>query len=287
MKSLKFLTIIALLAFFANTQKVLAQGSDIDLLKEQIEAKKNEISVNEEILISGISALKRVNISLQELKDKQASREEIARKQKVVSSVQKRLSNLKSLIQVKKTELAPLESKLLRKTKKAQEKLVSNKTTTNTKTGTIADVDVTDKDAERLNLLKIKLENARKKLEADRKAREIAYLNEQEALRLQAEQLNKLDSQIKAKEESIVKEKTTLISDYEDDISINEEILLSGIEGLNKMKSKLETAKKDSTTSKESIQRKQAIIVKIEARLAKIRGDINAKKIELEKLKQK
>jgi vacuolar-type H+-ATPase subunit H len=287
MKSLKFLTIIALLAFFANTQKVLAQGSDIDLLKEQIEAKKNEISVNEEILISGISALKRVNISLQELKDKQASREEIARKQKVVSSVQKRLSNLKSLIQVKKTELAPLESKLLRKTKKAQEKLASNKTTTNTKTGTIADVDVTDKDAERLNLLKIKLENARKKLEADRKAREIAYLNEQEALRLQAEQLNKLDSQIKAKEESIVKEKTTLISDYEDDISINEEILLSGIEGLNKMKSKLETAKKDSTTSKESIQRKQAIIIKIEARLAKIRGDINAKKIELEKLKQK
>ena len=117
MKSLKFLTIIALLAFFANTQKVLAQGSDIDLLKEQIEAKKNEISVNEEILISGISALKRVNVSLQELKDKQASREEIARKQKVVSSVQKRLSNLKSLIQVKKTELAPLESKLLRKTK--------------------------------------------------------------------------------------------------------------------------------------------------------------------------
>ncbi len=287
MKSLKFLTIIALLAFFVNTQKVLAQGSDIDLLKEQIEAKKNEISVNEEILISGISALKRVNVSLQELKDKQASREEIARKQKVVSSVQKRLSNLKSLIQVKKTELAPLESKLLRKTKKAQEKLASKNAATNTTTDIIADVDVTDKDAERLSQLKAKLENARKKLEADRKAREIAYLNEQEALRLQAEQLNKLDNQIKAKEESIVKEKTTLISDYEDDISINEEILLSGIEGLNRMKSKLETAKKDSTTSKESIQRKQAIIVKIEARLAKIRGDINAKKIELEKLKQK
>lgn len=282
MKSLKFLILSTVLAIFVNIEQTSAQTDDINLLKDQIEAKKNEISVNEEILISGISALKRVNTSLQELKANKASREEILRKQKVISSVQKRLYNLKSLIQTRKKELLPLEAKLSRKTTKNIAK-TSVKTTNDSATKVLTPE---EKETNRLKLLKTKLETARKKLEEDKKAREIAYLNEQEALRLQAEKLEQLDNQIKAKEKSIVKEKTTLISDLEDDISINEEILLSGIQGLNKMKAKLDTAKQDATTSQESLKRKEAIIVKIESRLAKIRGDINAKKIELEKLKQ-
>ena len=51
------------------------------------------------------------------------------------------------------------------------------------------------------------------------------------------------------------------------------------------MKAKLETAKKDPTTSKESIARKEAIIVKIQERLNKIQTEINTKKVELAKLK--
>lgn len=282
MKSFKSLIFTTILTLFVTTQQTYAQTDEISTLKDQIEAKKNEISVNEEILISGISALKRVNTGLQTLKDNKASREEIVRKQRAVSNIQKRLSNLKSLIQLRKKELAPLESKLSRKTKKTQTKVNTNAANAATNVALTPE----QKETNRLKLLKVKLENARKKLEEDRKAREIAYLNEQEQLRLQAEKLEQLDNQIKAKEESIVKEKSTLISDFEDDISINEEILLSGLEGLNRIKAKLETAKKDPTTSKESIKRKEAIIVKIETRLAKIREDISLKKQELSKLKQ-
>ncbi|WP_233901576.1 hypothetical protein, partial [Tenacibaculum piscium] len=107
-----------------------------------------------------------------------------------------------------------------------------------------------------------------------------------ETLHLEAEKLKQLGNQIKAEEKSIIKEKGTLISDYEDAISINQEILISGKEGLSRMKTKLKNAKLDPTTSKESITRKEAIIIKIEERLNNIQAEITAKELELAKLKK-
>ncbi|PKH51609.1 hypothetical protein CXF68_13365 [Tenacibaculum sp. Bg11-29] len=223
MKTLKFLIFAILFTSLVTVQEASAQD-EIKVLKNKVKDKKNQISANEEFLISGISALKRVNSNLENFKkDKKATKKEVKRKEKIVANVQTRLTNLKNLINDRKGELVALEKKLARKQKRATPKEV--KTVQETETESAAPL--TDAKSE-LALRKQKLENARKKLEDERKAKEIAYLNQQEELRLEADKLAQLDNQIKAEEESIINENKTLISDYEDDISINEEILISG-----------------------------------------------------------
>ncbi|WNW02889.1 hypothetical protein RRF68_05685 [Tenacibaculum sp. HL-MS23] len=279
MKTLKFLLTAVFFIFFVSLQQVNAQN-EIKLLKSQVEDKKDQIDANEEVLVSGVRALKRVTANLEDFKKgKNTTKEEIKRKEKIVSSMQSRLTRLNAQIDMQKDDLAAIERKLERKTRKSSPKVakvVTEKTVVNNSVNnTVSE----------LALRKKQLEDARLKLENDRKAKEIAYLKQQESLRLEAEKLKQLDNQIKAEEKSIVKEKSTLISDFEDDISINEEILTSGKEGLARMNAKLEKAKKDPSTSNESISRKEAIIVKIKDRLIKIQEEINAKKLELNKLK--
>lgn len=282
MKTLKIVLTSIILINLLGTPQLNAQN-DIKKLENLIKNKKNQVSANEEILSSGVKALKRVTANLQVFKkSKKATKQEVNRKEKIVANMQNRLTKLNTQIDSQKQELTTLERKLARKTKRNTPKKVTASETKNTNTFDDSSISNT---ANELAVRKQKLEEARKKIEEARKAREIAYLKEQEALRLEVEKLEQLDNQIKAEEKSIVKEKSTLISDYEDDISINEEILTSGKEGLTKMKTKLNTVKKDPTTSKESIARKEAIIVKIEERLNKIQQEINTKKVELAKLK--
>ncbi len=283
MKTLKFLLTAVFFIFFVSLQQVNAQN-EIKLLKSQIEDKKDQIDANEEVLVSGVRALKRVTANLVDFKNgKNATKEEVKRKEKIVASMQSRLTRLNSQIDNQKSDLAKIEEKLAKKTRRntpkkaelVEKKEIAIDAVDNSVNNTVSE----------LALRKKQLEDARLKLENDRKAKEIAYLKQQETLRLEAEKLKQLDNQIKAEEKSIVKEKSTLISDFEDDISINEEILTSGREGLARMTAKLEKAKKDPSTSKESIARKEAIIVKIKDRLIKIQEEINAKKLELNKLK--
>ncbi|WP_417786152.1 hypothetical protein [Tenacibaculum sp.] len=287
MKTLRFLVTLTFFITF-TCQQVNAQD-DIKALKAQVKNKKDQISANEEILISGVGALKRVKGNLERFKtSKKATKQEIERKEKIVANMQQRLSKLNSQIDLHKKDLASLERKLARKLKKEEtkkEEVKEEAKATTASTGLVVYEDNISDEQKEVLLQKQKLEEARKKLDEERKARELAYLKEQEALRLEEEKLKQLSNQIKAKEQNISKEKNTLISDLEDDISINEEILISGKEGLAKMKSKLEEAKKDASTSKESIERKQAIINKIENRLLKIENEIDAKKQELAKIK--
>lgn len=75
------------------------------------------------------------------------------------------------------------------------------------------------------------------------------------------------------------------IIEYEDDISVNEEILISGREGLKRKKEKLEAAKIDGSLTKESIARRSSVIERIEKRLNKIEREIESKKEAIKKLK--
>ncbi|CAM1363278.1 conserved exported hypothetical protein [Tenacibaculum sediminilitoris] len=288
MKTLKFLAALTLFTAFVHTQQIVAQD-DIKELKIQVKNKENQINANEEILVSGVTALKRVKTNFERFKkNKKATKQEIERKEKIVANMQQRLTKLNAQVDNQKKDLNILERKLARKLKKEEAKeedvKEEGKAATASNGLVVYEDNISDEQKEVL-LQKQKLEEARKKLDEERKARELAYLKEQEALRLEEEKLKQLSNQIKAKEKNISKEKNTLISDLEDDISINEEILISGKEGLAKMKSKLEKAKKDATTSKESIERKQVIIDKIENRLLKIENEIDVKKQELAKIK--
>jgi len=281
MKALRLLVSIFFVSLI-SVQQISAQD-DIKTLKAQVKNKQSQISANEEILMSGVTALKRVKGNLERFKNsKKATKQEVERKEKIVANMQQRLTKLNSQIDLHKKDLATLERKLARKLKKEQPVEKVENTTQNTE---VAYDDNISSEQKEILLQKQKLEEARKKLDEERKTRELAYLKEQETLRLEEEKLKQLSNQIKAKEQNISKEKNTLISDLEDDISINEEILISGKEGLAKMKSKLEEAKKDASTSKESIERKEAIISQIETRLLKIENEIDAKKLELSKIK--
>ena len=75
------------------------------------------------------------------------------------------------------------------------------------------------------------------------------------------------------------------IMEVEDDISVNEEMLISGRQGLKKKKDQLEAAKKNGGLTAEDIQRKESIINRVESRLNKLESEIKVKKAELSKLK--
>ncbi|WP_233883517.1 hypothetical protein [Tenacibaculum piscium] len=286
MNTLKIIATTIFLTFILGIQQTTAQN--------EIKTLKNKISADEEVLMSGIKALKRVNANLENFKkSRKATKENIARKEYIVNNIQEKLTKLNAKIDRQKEELLALEiksSKTIEQPKKEQEITVKNKKIKPTekpkKINVTKPIQNTNNTINELALRKQKLEEARIKLEEERKAKEIAYLKEQETLHLEAEKLKQLGNQIKAEEKSIIKEKGTLISDYEDAISINQEILISGKEGLARMKTKLKNAKLDPTTSKESITRKEAIIIKIEERLNNIQAEITAKELELAKLKK-
>lgn len=273
----KLLTTALFFVIFLNFPEVAAQN-DIATLKEEINASEYKISANEEILLAGVAALKREKATLEQFKNsKYASSIDVNRKERIATDMQLRLTKLNSQIDSQKEELALLEKKLARRIKRNPELDDSTDSTE-----TIYDPNLSSEE-NRLLIQKQELEAARQKLENARKEREIAYLKEQETLRLEEEKLNLLDLRIQNKEQNITDEKNTLISDLEDDIQINEEILISGKYGLAKLKSKLEEAKLETNVSKKSIERKEAIIFNIEERLNKIQLEIDEK---LQKLKE-
>ena len=192
MNTLKFLLITVFFINIVGTQQINAQN-DFKELKTQIKVKKDQVSANEEILMSGIKALKRVTANLEDFKNsKKATKNEVNRKEKIVANMQDRLTKLNSQIDNQKENLASLERKLARKTKKSTPKKTATQKAKNNVETPIKD------NVSELAIRKQKLEEARRKIEESRKAKEIAYLKEQEALRLEVEKLEQLDNQIDA-----------------------------------------------------------------------------------------
>lgn len=277
----KLLSTALFLVIFLNLQEVVAQN-DIATLQEEINTIENTISANEEILLAGVAALKREKADLEQFKNsKHVTSTQVNRKEKLAYSMQQRLTKLNTQIDYHQKELDVLEKRLAKRIKKNPE--LAEELAQNTEAIEILYDPNLSSEENRLLIQKQELEVARQKLEDERKKRDIAYLKEQEALYLEEEKLNLLDLRIKNKEQNITNEKNTLISDLEDDIKINEEILISGQYGLAKMKSKLEEAKLETNVSKKSIERKEAIIFNIEERLNKIQVEIDEK---LQKLKE-
>ena len=82
MKNLKFLVTFILFVNFFSLQQISAQN-DIKKLKTEIKNKENQISANEEILVSGVKALKRVKANLEDFKkSKRATKRDVNRKRK-------------------------------------------------------------------------------------------------------------------------------------------------------------------------------------------------------------
>ena len=183
MNTLKFLLLTVFFINIIGTQQINAQN-DFKELKTQIKVKKDQVSANEEILMSGIKALKRVTANLEDFKkSKKATKNEVNRKEKIVANMQDRLTKLNSQIDNQKENLASLERKLTRKTKKSTPKKTATQKAKNNVETPIKD------NVSELAIRKQKLEEARRKIEESRKAKEIAYLKEQEALRLEVEKL--------------------------------------------------------------------------------------------------
>lgn len=279
----KLLPTAIFILIFLNFQGAVAQD-DIAALREEITNIENTISANEEILLGGVAALKKEKTALQQFKNSNSNSPEVRRRERLTASMQGRLTKLNSQIDAQKDELEVLQKKLARRIKKNPE-LAKELNETPDSAAPVYDTNLSAEE-NRLIAERQELEVARQKLEDARKRREIAYLREQETLRMEEEKLNLLDLKIKNKEQNITVEKNTLISDLEDDIRINEEILISGKYGLAQLKSKLEEAKLESNVSKTSIERKEAIIASIEERLNKIQAEIDGKLEELKELNQ-
>ena len=251
--------------------------------RKTIKSKEQEIRVNEEILLSGIEGLERIKSRLQ--KDKSRNRitkEEALRKETIIRNVEGRLSKLDKKIKNQKSDLVAFKKSLNVKVEEVAE----------VKTTEVAEVSApttAGNSNSDLQQREQELKAARLKLEQEIKASEEAYKKQLEALRLKNEKLAKLDNQLQAEkkeiEDKISKEKRMKIMEVEDDISVNEEMLISGRQGLKKKKDQLEAAKKNGGLTAEDIQRKESIINRVESRLNKLESEIKVKKAELSKLK--
>ncbi|SNR14368.1 hypothetical protein [Tenacibaculum jejuense] len=251
--------------------------------KKAIKSKEQEIRVNEEMLLSGVEGLERIKSRLTKDKSKnRITKEEVLRKETIIRNVEARLSKLDKKIKTQKEELNSFKKSLNVKVAEVKEiETTETKTEKTPVVDTKADSDLATREQE--------LKAAREKLEKEIKASEEAYQKQLEALRKKNEKLTQLDSQLKAEkkeiEDKISKEKRMKIMEVEDDISVNEEMLISGRQGLKKKKDQLETAKKEGALTAEDIQRKEAIISRVEKRLNKLENEIKIKKEELSKLK--
>ncbi len=251
--------------------------------KKAIKSKEQEIRVNEEMLLSGIEGLERIKSRLEKDKSKdRITKEEVLRKETIIRNVESRLTNLDQKIKTQKSELVAFKKSLNVSVAKEKETVTEVKTTAVAATPEVGNSNNLEKREQELKA-------ARLKLEQEIKASEEAYKKQLEALRQKNEKLAKLDNQLQAEkkeiEDKISKEKRMKIMEVEDDISVNEEMLISGREGVEKKKSQLATAKKAGDLTVEDVKRKESIISRIEKRLNTLEKEINVKKEELKKLK--
>ncbi|AUC13762.1 hypothetical protein BTO06_00745 [Tenacibaculum sp. SZ-18] len=246
--------------------------------KKQIKVQEEQIRVNEEMLVSGVKGLARIKSRLEKDKiKKKISQIEAERKEKIIRSVQSRLSSLERKIAKQKEELNDFKKSLnIAAEEKIEAKIVENAVVEKTN-----NLDIKEREE--------KLALAKQKLAQEIKESEEAFKRQQEALRKKNDELSKLDNELKAEKKAIqdklTKENRQKIIDFEDDISVNEEILVSGREGLKRNKEKLETAKFEGSLTKESIERRYSVIKRIEKRLNKIEREIEIKKEAIRKLK--
>jgi len=82
------------------------------------------------------------------------------------------------------------------------------------------------------------------------------------------------------------KETLKIIKEKEQKIRVNEEMLISGVEGLQKSKSKLERLKKNNKITPEELAKKERILTSIEQRLNHLDLDIKNQKEKLNEFKQ-
>ncbi|WP_143569761.1 coiled-coil domain-containing protein [Tenacibaculum agarivorans] len=251
--------------------------------KRTIKSKEQEIRVNEEILLSGVEGLERIKSRL--AKDKQkgrASKEEIARKENIILNVERRLSKLDQKIIGQKKELKEFKASVYG----VKEEVQSSESIKEV----VKVARIEKRNADDLMKREEELEQARQKLEQEIQESKEAYNKQLEALRIKNEKLAQLDNKLKAEQQAIddkiSEEKRIKMMEYEDDISVNEEMLTSGREGVQKKKTELETAKKEGKLTEEDIARKESIINRIEKRLNTLESEIKSKKEELQKLKE-
>lgn len=323
MRKIKILIPFLTLFLCFGIQNIVAQEISKEVLSK-IKEKEQEIRTSEEILISGVEGLERTKSRLNKLRNnKKTSAEEIEKKERILSKVEQRLTNLEvdiekqkeSLRAYKQTNQLPVkEGKKTASSIKETKKVVPKKTATKK-------VVVENN----LEARKERLKNAQLKLEKERLAREETLKKNQ--LKLEKERLAienahqqeqaklaALDNEIKAEEEKIknaeeiaknkalaeaeaakkmieaeaaakLAAKQKIINGYEDDISVDEEILISGKEGLVRSKERLEIAKADSASTPEDIARKESIVKRVEERLAKLEAGIEEKKMKIKSLK--
>ncbi len=271
-KIIPALILVCLNIHFAFAQEISRES------KKQIKAQEEEIRVNEEMLLSGVKGLSRIKSRLEKDKSKKKiSQTEVERKEKIIRSVESRLSSLERKIAKQKEELIDFKKSLnIAVEEKKEVKVVENVVVE-----AASNSDIKEREE--------KLALAKQKLAQEIKESEEAFKRQQEALRKKNEELSKLDNKLKAEKKAIqdklTEENKQKIMEFEDDISVNEEILISGREGLKRKKEKLEAAKVDGSLTKESIARRSSVIERIEKRLNKIEREIESKKEAIKKLK--
>lgn len=271
-KIIPALILVCLNIHFAFAQEISRES------KKQIKAQEEEIRVNEEMLVSGVKGLSRIKSRLEKDKSKKKiSQTEVERKEKIIRSVESRLSSLERKIAKQKEELIDFKKSLnIAVEEKKEVKIVENVVVE-----AASNSDIKEREE--------KLALAKQKLAQQIKESEEAFKRQQEALRKKNEELSKLDNKLKAEKKAIqdklTEENRQKIMEFEDDISVNEEILTSGREGLKRKKEKLEAAKVDGSLTKESIARRSSVIERIEKRLNKIEREIESKKEAIKKLK--
>lgn len=271
-KIIPALILVCLNIHFAFAQEISRES------KKQIKAQEEEIRVNEEMLVSGVKGLSRIKSRLEKDKSKKKiSQTEVERKEKIIRSVESRLSSLERKIAKQKEELIDFKKSL----NIALEQKKEAKVNENVVVEAASNSDIKEREE--------KLALAKQKLAQEIKESEEAFKRQQEALRKKNEELSKLDKKLKAEKKAIqdklTEENRQKIMEFEDDISVNEEILISGREGLKRKKEKLEAAKVDGSLTKESIARRSSVIERIEKRLNKIEREIESKKEAIKKLK--
>ncbi len=278
MKVLRIIIPLVALVYFTNIQRGFSQ--DITRAqKREIRNQEEDIRVNEEMLLSGIKGLERIKSRLEKVKSKgRISKEELGRKEKIVRSVEARLARLDGKINTQKEALQTYKESIQVNVEKEVTPVVEEKTT---KTASTNNEDL----AARAKRIK----EAREKLEREMEESKAAFLKQQEELRKENQKLAQLDNQLKAEkkaiEDKVSAAKRRKIMEYEDDISVNEEMLISGKEGLNRKKNQLEKAKQEGALTTEDVTRKMSIIKRIEKRLNTLQSEINTKKEAMNALK--
>lgn len=278
MKVLRIIIPLVALVYFTNIQQGFSQ--DITRAqKREIRNQEEDIRVNEEMLLSGIKGLERIKSRLEKVKSKgRISKEELGRKEKIVRSVEARLARLDGKINTQKEALQTYKESIQVNVEKEVAPVVVEKAT---KTASSNNDDL----AARAQRIK----EAREKLEREMEESKAAFLKQQEELRKENQKLAQLDNQLKAEkkaiEDKVSAAKRRKIMEYEDDISVNEEMLISGKEGLNRKKNQLEKAKEEGALTTEDVTRKMSIIKRIEKRLNTLQSEINTKKEAMNALK--